>query len=225
MLGLTVGLTAGGALAATTASVSGSHSASPTHFGMAPSHAVGSAPAGGRRAYREVTIPAGTALRLTLQSGVASDTSRVEQPVRARLQQPLSIGGHAVVPAGSAVTGHVTAVRRSGKVKGRAYLAMRFTDLTTAGTDDHYRIRTRVWGREAPGTKKQDAVKIGAPAGVGAVVGGIVGGKKGAGIGAAVGGGAGTGVVLATRGQDVRLGRGATVIVRLAEPLTVRVWS
>jgi hypothetical protein len=41
-------------------------------------------------------------------------------------------------------------------------------------------------------------------------------------IGAGVGAGAGTGVVLGTAGKDVRLPRGATLIVRLSTPPTVR---
>jgi hypothetical protein len=186
-------------------------------------HAAEFGAATARTSYREVTIPAGTPLRLRLESSVASNASRVEDAVQAHLMEPIVVNGRTVVPANSRATGHVTAVRRSAKVKGRGYVAMRFTELTPARGKDRYRITTRVWAREAPGTKKQDAVKIGVPAGVGAVVGGILGGKSGAGIGAAVGGGAGTGMVLATRGQEVRVGRGAVVLVRLSSPLPVRV--
>jgi len=40
-------------------------------------------------------------------------------------------------------------------------------------------------------------------------------------VGAVIGGGGGTAVVLSTRGRDVRIGRGAVITVRLAEPLRV----
>jgi hypothetical protein len=112
-----------------------------------------------------------------------------------------------------------------GKVKGRGYLAVRFSELRADGGDERYDIVTRTWAREAPGTKKKDAATIGVPAGVGAVVGGVMGGKKGAAIGAGVGAGAGTGVVLSTSGREVSLPRGATVIVRLSAPLRVRLDS
>ena len=69
----------------------------------------------------------------------------------------------------------------------------------------------------------EHTAKIAIPAAAGAIIGGIADGKKGAAIGTAVGGGAGTGVVLATRGQEVRLGRGAAVSVKLLRPLTVLV--
>ncbi len=84
-------------------------------------------------------------------------------------------------------------------------------------------MRTRSWVAVAPATKKKDALTIGLPAAGGAAIGALVDGKKGAGIGAAVGGGAGTAAVLTTRGKDVRIGRGATLNVRLTSPLTIRI--
>ena len=172
-------------------------------------------------AVREVTIPAGTTLRVKLDNSVGSDLSRVEDTVRGRLVNPIVIDGRTVVPAGSPVLGSVTMAERSGKVKGRARLGMRFHTLTAAD-HDRYRISTGTWSRIAPGTKKKDAATIGIPAAGGAVVGGIIGGKKGAAIGAGAAGGAGTAVVLNTRGKEVRLGPGAVVLVRLSAPLTVR---
>lgn len=170
---------------------------------------------------REVTLPVGTRLRLRLDTSHASNTSRVEDLVQAHLAAPLVVDGRTVLDANDTVTGHVVSARPSGKVKGRGYLAVRFNALRADG--DGYDISTRTWAREAPGTKKKDAATIGVPAGVGAVVGGIVGGKKGAAVGAGVGAGAGTGVVLGTSGREVMLPRGATVIVRLSTPLTVKV--
>jgi hypothetical protein len=174
-----------------------------------------------RRGEREVTIPAGTRLRLQLDNSVASDTSRVEDEVRAHLAAPVVVDGRTVLPARTPATGHVTVARPSGKVKGRAYVAVRFTEVRA--DDERYRMSTRAWGREAPGTKKKDAAKIAVPGAVGAVVGAAIDGKKGAAIGGAVGAGAGTGVVLATSGPEVRLPRGSTLIVRLSAPLVVRV--
>ena len=172
-------------------------------------------------ATREVIVPAGTVLRVQLENSVASDSSRIEDVVRGHLVAPVVVDGRTVVPASSPVVGHVTQAVRSGKVKGRAQVGMRFDSLTADG--DRYAIQTRQWTRIAPSTKGKDAATIGLPAAGGAIVGGVVGGKKGAGIGAAAGGGAGTAVVMTTRGKEVRLGRGAVLYVRLDRPLSVRV--
>ena len=172
---------------------------------------------------REVTIPAGTLLAITLDTRVGSDTSRVEQPVAAHLSRAVSLHGQAVVPSGSRLSGVVTDATRSGKVKGRAHVAVRFNSLVPGSGDERYAIHTATIARTAPATKKKDALEIGAPAAGGAVIGALVGGKKGALVGTAVGGGAGTAVVLSTRGQEVHLAKGAHYTIKLTSPLTVRV--
>ena len=180
----------------------------------------------GKSSVREVTIPAGTQLPITLDTSVGSDISRIEEAVTAHLTRPLVIHGDTVLPAGSRVAGVVTDATRSGRVKGRAHVAVRFDSITPTGPgveSSRYRIETTAIGRTAASTKKKDALEIAAPAAGGALIGAIAGGKKGALIGTAVGGGAGTAVVLSTRGDEVRLPKGTALTVRLTEPLTVKV--
>ena len=171
----------------------------------------------------EVTVPAGTTLSATLATAVASDTSKVEDPVRATLRTPVSAEGHQALPAGTALIGHVTSVEQSAKVKGRASIAFRFNTVDLPGDGGRQPISTETISHLAPATKKKDATKIGIGAGAGAVIGGIVGGGGGAAKGAAIGGAAGTGAVLATRGDEVRIAAGAPVSVKLTAPLTVRI--
>jgi hypothetical protein len=170
-----------------------------------------------------VTIPAGTNLSIVLDTSVGSDTSHVEEAVSAHLSRALHVGGRDVVAEGSRITGVVTDAKRSGKVKGLAHVALRFTSLIPSGDDQRYKISTSAVGRTAQSTKKDDALKVGAPAAGGAIIGALIGGKKGALIGTAAGGGAGTAVVMSTRGKEVRLARGAALVLRLAEPVTVRI--
>lgn len=172
--------------------------------------------------YRDVTLPAGTILPVDLETPVGSDTSRVEQPVQGRLRHAVSANGVEVLPAGTAVSGHVISVQRPGKVKGRGTIALRFTQLDTPGAGTS-RISTAAISRMAPATKEKDTLKIVGPAAAGAVIGRIAGGKGAARKGAVIGGAAGTGYVLSTRGKDVRLARGADLAVKLTAPLTLRV--
>jgi hypothetical protein len=172
---------------------------------------------------REVTLPAGTILTVTLDTPVGSDTSRIEQAVTAHLSRPIRVHGRTVLATGSRVSGVVTDATRSGKVKGRAHVAMRFNSLTPHGEVQRYAIRTAAVGRTAQGTKRKDAAEIGGPAAGGAIIGALVGGKKGALVGTAIGGGAGTAAVLSTRGKEVHLGKGAALTLRLTAPVTVRI--
>jgi hypothetical protein len=171
--------------------------------------------------YKEVTLPAGTTLRLDLKSSVASDSSKVEDTVRATLRQAVVIDGETILPSGTELVGTVTEVERSGRVKGLARVAYRFSSLRHDA--ERYDIKTATIAHEAQPTKKKDATKIAIGAGAGAALGAILGGGSGAAKGAAIGGGAGTGAVLATRGDEVRRGVGADVTTRLTAPLTVRV--
>ncbi len=171
--------------------------------------------------YREVLLPEGTVLPLTLASAVASDSSQIEDAVHATLREDVPLEGAFVLPAGTALVGRVTDVERSGRVQGRARVAFRFTMLIYEG--DEYDIRTEAVERVAAATKSEDATKIGIGAGAGAVLGAIFGGGSGAAKGAAIGGAAGTGAVLATRGEEVQIAVGEAVETRLTSVLPVRV--
>lgn len=205
--------------AATTATAS-----TPNGAAVVPAAGVPAAPKPAPPApVREVTLPTGTALSVILEDAVGSDTSRVEQPVRAHLAVAVAVRGETVIPEGSRVSGVVTAATPSAKVKGRARIAVRFDTLVPRGDDERYALSTGTFSRLAPATKKDDALKVGLPAAGGAIIGGLLGGKKGALIGTAAGGGAGAAVVLSTRGEEVRLPKGTALTLRLSQPLTVRV--
>ena len=169
--------------------------------------------------YHDVTVASGTQIPLELLTSLSSETAEIETEVRGRTKQAITVGGETVIPAGATLTGSVTDVASSGKVKGLARLAVRFTSVSYSG--QRHRISTEPLSFEAESTKKQDAVKVGAGAGIGAAIGGILGGGKGAGIGAAIGGGTGTAAVLATKGKEVELASGTAMTTVLSAPLTV----
>jgi hypothetical protein len=167
---------------------------------------------------REVTIPAGQTISVKLTTGIASDTSKVEDPVRGTLTRPIVISGTTAVPAGSEITGSVTEAMESGRVKGRASIAFRFARLLVR--NETHDIRTARITRQAAPSGRDDLKKGGIGAGAGAIIGGILGGKKGAVIGAGAGG---AGTVLATKGKEVRLPAGTVVSTTLQEPVKILV--
>jgi hypothetical protein len=165
-----------------------------------------------------VTIPAETAISVTLETLVASDKSKVEDLVRGKLAKPIVVSGTTVVPGGSEVTGSIVDAKESGRVKGKATVAFRFNRITVRG--ESHKIQTALISREAASSTKSDVKKGAIGAGAGAVIGGIAGGGTGAAIGAGVGG---AGTVLATKGNEVELPAGTTVSTRLTESLKVQV--
>ena len=164
-------------------------------------------------------VPAGTPLEITLETPVASDTATAEATVRGTVAKAVVVSGMTAIPAGAPVTGTVVAVERSGRVKGRASIALRFNQVVVANTP--YRIQTTRIVRQAAATKGEDATKVGIGAGIGTAIGAIAGGKKGAAIGAGVGAGAGAGAVVATRGDEVSIPAGATLRTTIDESVKI----
>ena len=149
---------------------------------------------------------------------LASNTSKVEDPVRGSVAKSVVISGATAIPAGSELSGNVIEANESGRVKGKASIAFRFDRLTVRG--EGHKIQTARVAQQAAQNKKEDIKKGGVGAGLGAVVGGVIGGGKGAAIGA-VAGGAGT--VMATKGDEVHIAPGTIVTVLLQEELTLSV--
>ena len=195
------------------------NSAAPATSGSATARNAAPAPAPAAR-WREVTLPAGTAVPLELMTAISSETAKVETPVRARVRTAVQSDGVVVIPAGTVLTGTVVDVERPGRVQGRARLAIRFNEADIDGAREE--VRTNPITFEGEQTKGEDATKIAGGAVGGAIIGGILGGGDGAAKGAAIGGAAGTGAVLATRGRDVTLAAGTDIAATLASPVTIR---
>src|SRR5712691_3761227 len=67
-----------------------------------------------------------------MENSVSTRTARGGDYVYLRTASPISVGGQIVVPVGSYVQGVVTQAKRSGRVAGRAELAIRLETLTLA---------------------------------------------------------------------------------------------
>jgi len=170
--------------------------------------------------FREVGVPADTSIAIEVRAAVNTGTSKAGDVISATLVEPVVVDGIEALPAGSVVTGHVADATASGKVKGRAHLAIEFDRITAHG--ESYAIAA-TFEATAPSTKESDAKKIGIPAVGGAVLGAVIGGKKGAAIGAAIGGGAGTAAVLMTSGGEVELVDGAKLTLPIGRAVDVKV--
>ncbi|MFN2455151.1 MAG: hypothetical protein ABR577_13110 [Pyrinomonadaceae bacterium] len=173
----------------------------------------------------DTRIPANSVFRIELLSNVSTQASQRGDSFEARVVEPQQFQG-------ATINGHVSLVKRPGKVRGSGELQLsfdeiRFADNRTApfgaqvieviaGSSAGVGKVDREGGVQGKGTGKDDAAKVGAGAGLGAIIGAITGGGKGAAIGAVVGGAAGTGGVLASRGQDIYLPRGQQLRIRTA---------
>lgn len=169
---------------------------------------------------RVFTIRAGTAIVVSTANDLSTKTAKDGDLFTASLARPIVDGDWVIAKRGATVQGVVVNSDPGGRVKGRASMTVKLRSLQLADgrTVD---LSTNSYTKEAKGTKKKDAAKIGIGAGIGAAIGAIAGGGKGAAIGAGAGGGAGTGLVLATRGDPAVIPSESQLNFRLQGPITV----
>jgi hypothetical protein len=153
-------------------------------------------------------------------SSLSTKTAQSGETFSAVLVDPLVIGGKTLAKAGANVTGVVSNSDPGGRVKGVASIAVRASRLELANGETADLV-TNSQVRNAPKSKKKDALKIGIGSGVGAAIGAIAGGGKGAAIGAGAGAGAGTGVVMATRGEPAVIPSESLLTFTLRQPVTI----
>jgi len=108
--------------------------------------------------FTEVTLPQGTLLPLSLTSSVGSDTSAVEDAVTAELTHAITLDGRDVLPAGARLSGVVTVVDGSGRLRGRPTIQFRVRFLRAGNTQ--YNVETAGLSPQAPSITQRE-VRLG----------------------------------------------------------------
>jgi hypothetical protein len=167
-----------------------------------------------------IEIAAGTPIAVRMNTTLSTKTSTAGETFTAELARPLVVDGKTIAPRGAVVTGVIASADDGGRVKGRAHIALRLTQIRLPDGSP-VQVATNAPSFEAKGTKKRDAVGIGVASGIGAAIGAIAGGGKGAAIGAGAGAGAGTAGVMATKGAAAVIPAETVVTFKLRD--TVRI--
>jgi hypothetical protein len=182
-------------------------------------------------------IPQGAHVLLRMENSISTRTAQEGDYVYLRTATPVAVDGQIAVAAGSYVQGVVTQSKRSGRVKGRAELAIRLETLTLASgktfkfaphvsSVESGESGQKVVGKEntieQSADHAEDAERIAIFAGSGAGIGGLADRSwKGAGIGAGAGAAVGLATVLMTRGKEVELKQGTTLDVVFDRPVAL----
>jgi hypothetical protein len=173
-------------------------------------------------------IPQGSHVALRMVNSISTRTAKVGDYVYMRTATPITANDSIVVPEGSYVQAVVIHSLRSGRVKGKAELAIRIETMTlpggkvvkvnphlasvdSEGTDQKVKGENQIQQGSSHGA---DAARVAEVGGAGAAIGGIADRSwTGAGIGAGAGSAVGLATVLLTRGKEVELHQGTTVDV------------
>jgi hypothetical protein len=174
-----------------------------------------------RAATRLVSV--GTNLRVRLEDTLSSKDSRVGERFTATVVDPARFDE-------ATVTGHISSIQKSGKIKGRTSMNLAFDSIRLSdgrsGTLHGY--VTRVYGDNAGRADSEGGVESGSRtnqtlkrsgigAAGGAIIGAIAGGGKGAAIGLLIGGAGGAGSLALKGSKELKLESGTELLVRVTQ--------
>ena len=196
-----------------------------------------------------VTVPIGTIIPLRMETPLNSGDSHAGDSFTASVIQDVQIKGrdgvsvtidddpHLIIPAGSRVEGHVTAVNRAERMSRAGTIAITFDRLVfpngnsipiegtltslngeSNGDLEDFYDDERIEGNSQ---KRRAIVFIGAGAGVGAIIGAMTKGGKGAAVGAGVGAALGTISILLSRGGEASVEPGTEFGLRVERTFTL----
>jgi hypothetical protein len=166
-------------------------------------------------------VPIGTNLKIRIEETLSSKDSRVGDRFSATVLDPVRFNE-------AKVTGHISSIQKSGKIKGRTSMNLAFDsiELTDGRRGILHGYVTRVYGSgsgradeeggvESSSRTNQALKRGGIGAAAGAILGGIAGGGKGAAIGLILGGAGGAGSLAIQGSKELKIESGTEMLVRV----------
>ena len=182
------------------------------------------------------TVPIGTIIPLRMDTYLSSRSSQIGDSFTASVINDVELDRRVIIPAGSRVEGHVTAVDGAERMSRAGTIAITFDKLvfpggasmpidgTLTSLDGEAREDLEEFGDddkvEGGGQRRRAIVFIGAGAGVGAIIGAMTKGGKGAAVGAGVGAALGTIGVLLSKGEEAEVTPGTEFALRVERTFT-----
>src|ERR1700687_2744458 len=148
----------------------------------------------------QTALPTGTAVKMKLETTLATFSSKAGDPFSARVTEPVVVDGKTVIPIGSTVEGRVTKANRPRPRAAKPTIAIvpehlvlpngdRFMlNASLIDTNARHGTDVNTEGQfKGAGHDGKDLTEIGMGTGGGMLIGGLAGGGKGFLIGGAVG--------------------------------------
>ena len=147
----------------------------------------------------QTSLPTGTAVKMKLDTTLATFSSKAGDPFSARVTEPVLMDGKTVIPIGATIEGRVTKSTEPRRIEGKPTIAIfpenlilpngeRFMlNATLVDTDRGHGTDVNTEGQyKGAGHDGRDLTEIGMGTGGGMLIGGLIGGAKGVVIGGAV---------------------------------------
>jgi hypothetical protein len=151
-------------------------------------------------AQNNMSLPAGTALKVKLETQLSTFGSKEGDPFSGRVIEPVTLGGKTVIPIGATVQGRVTKVDEPRRIAGKPTIGI-FPEAVVMPSGERYMLNAALVDTsvrngtdvntegqfKGKGYDGRDLTEIGFGTGGGMLIGGLAGGGKGLLIGGTVG--------------------------------------
>ena len=184
-------------------------------------------------AWAQTSLPPGTAVKMKLETTLATFSSKAGDPFSARVTAPVVVDGKTVIPIGATVEGRVTKANEPRRIAGKPTIAI-FPEHLVLPNGDRFMLNASLVDTNArhstdvntegqfkgAGHDGKDLTEIGMGTGGGMLIGGLAGGGKGFLIGGAVGA---TATVAHWLGKhrSAMLPAGTELVMELNRPMTM----
>jgi hypothetical protein len=181
----------------------------------------------------QTALPTGTAVKMKLETTLATFSSKAGDPFSARVTETVVVDGKTVIPIGATVEGRVTRSSEPRRIAGKPTIAI-FPENLALPNGDRFMLSATLVDTSArhgtdvntegqfkgAGHDGKDLTEVGMATGGGMLIGGLAGGGKGFLIGGAVGA-----TVTVThwlgKHRSAMLPAGTELVMELSRPMTM----
>jgi hypothetical protein len=184
-------------------------------------------------AWTQTALPTGTAVKMKLETTLATFSSKAGDPFSARVTEPVVIDGKTVIPIGATVEGRVTKSDGPRRISGKPTIDI-FPENLVLPNGDKFTLNANLVDTNAghgtdvntegqfkgKGYDGKDLTEIGMATGGGMLIGGLAGGGKGLLIGGAIGATI-TVTHWLSKHRSATLPAGTELVMELSRPMTM----
>lgn len=184
-------------------------------------------------AQTNLSLPAGTAMKVKLEKRLSTASSQSGDPFSGRVTEAVVLAGKTVIPIGATVQGRVTKVNEPRRIAGKPTIGI-FPETVVLPNGERYMLNAALvdtslgYGTDVneegqfkgAGHDGKDLTEIGFGTGGGMLVGGLIGGGKGLLIGGTIGA---TATVAHWLGKhrSAEIPAGTELVLELSRPLAM----
>ena len=184
-------------------------------------------------ALAQTSLPTGTALKMTLETTLATFSSHAGDTFQARVTEAVFVDGKTVIPLGTTVMGRVTQASGPRRVAGKPTIGL-FPEALVMPNGDRIMLNAtlvdtsvrrgtdvnREGQFKGTGHDKKDLIEVGIGTGGGMLIGGLAGGGEGVLIGGAIGAGV-TVTHWLSKHRSAKLPAGTELVMELSRPMVM----